>query len=267
MPCVPKTACAGDNTCSTGYTGDKCSQCCDVSQQEITVDGVEVRNPDCVGVEKHFRKNGRCEPCPGNRVLLFALMGTGALVAGALAYELRRKRVSVAIVAIGVDYFQVLSVFADTNADWPKSIEAVFNFLSTFSFNLNVAAPECTMSITYEMKWTAVQAAPLALMALILAASVAGAAYKKFVKRRHGKHKVWDHVPQMVGVALLGFYYVYLYVSSMSLDVFNCGTVVSDDEFEVSDDKYYMKSDPSLECNECPSTLAPPEAPRDLPPL
>jgi hypothetical protein len=245
VPCDPAEACLGENGCTGGYTGQKCSLCCDYSQQ--TLDSGE-DNPDCMDLGSlYYRRNGGCEPCPGDKTLTFALMGTAALVAGAFAYELKRKRISIAIIAIGVDYLQVLSIFADTNADWPNSIQQVYNILSIFSFNLNVATPECSFPVTYEQKWFFVETMPVVIVFCIGVVSVAMAGYKKYVKNRKGK-RVWEHAPTMFGTALLAFYYIYLYVSSMSLDVFNCGEVLSEDG--VSDGKRYLSSEPSLQCSD-----------------
>ena len=51
---------------------------------------------------------------------------------------------------------------------------------------------------------------------------------KKFQQNTGGK-SVTDHSHQMVGLALTSMYMVYLYISETSLDVFNCGQIVSED--------------------------------------
>ena len=53
----------------------------------------------------------------------------------------------------------------------------------------------------------------------------------------------------LIAFYLLLFYYMYLYVSSMSLDVFNCDEIVSMDGESVSDGFQYLRSEPSLRCN------------------
>ena len=115
----------------------------------------------------------------------------------------------------------MLSIFAETKADWPASISAVYDYMSAFSFNLNVAKPECTISLTYEQKWAFVELVPLAVLVGVGGVSVISALYLRFIKNKHGAKRVWKFGPMFLGSALLLFFYIYLYVSSMSLDVFN----------------------------------------------
>ena len=247
VPCDPPHACLAENTCAEGYTGLRCATCCDVSHQKLE-GGAD--NPECVHLgDYYYRHGGECEPCPGDTTITWALMATAALCFAAFAYQLRKKNVSIAILSIGVDYFQVLSIFADTKADWPASIELVYDYMSFFSFNLNVAKPECTISLTYEEKWFFVETVPLFMLATVGGFSLMSAFYMRFVKNKHGFRKVWKFAPMALGMALLLFYYMYLYVSSMSLDVFNCDEIVSMDGESVSDGFQYLRSEPSLRCN------------------
>ena len=121
--------------------------------------------------------------------------------------------------------------------------------MSFFSFNLNVAKPECTISLTYDEKWFFVETVPLCMLAIVGGFSLMSAFYMRFVKNKHGFRKVWKFAPMALGMALLLFYYMYLYVSSMSLDVFNCDEIVSMDGESVSDGFQYLRSEPSLRCN------------------
>ena len=165
--------CLAENTCAEGYTGLRCATCCDVSHQKLE-GGAD--NPECVHLsDYYYRHGGECEPCPGDTTLTWALMATAALCFAAFAYQLHKKNVSIAIVSIGVDYFQVLSIFADTKADWPASIELVYDYMSFFSFNLNVAKPECTISLTYDEKWFFVETVPLCMLAIVGGFSVMSA--------------------------------------------------------------------------------------------
>jgi hypothetical protein len=59
-----------------------------------------------------------------------------------------------AAVSIGMDYFQILSMFGNSKVAWPPAIIALFRMLSAFSFNLDITAPECSVpSISYAGKW------------------------------------------------------------------------------------------------------------------
>jgi hypothetical protein len=108
QPCSPPEACAGSNTCSKGYTMNKCAQCCDIRLGKLD-DGS--KNPDCYTEEGeqllYHRMYGKCEKCPQN--MLFLLCGALAflIVAGMTGRRMQKKKVDLAIFSIGVDYFQV----------------------------------------------------------------------------------------------------------------------------------------------------------------
>ena len=59
-----------------------------------------------------------------------------------------------AFVSIGVDYFQILAMFGNANVPWPAAILTLFRIMSSFSFNLDITAPECSMpNLSYPTKW------------------------------------------------------------------------------------------------------------------
>ena len=73
----------------------------------------------------------------------------------------------VAVLAIGVDYFQVLSVFATTEINWPSSLRHLYEFTAIFSFDfLKIFPPACSLDVGYEDSWLAVELAPLFIIAL-----------------------------------------------------------------------------------------------------
>jgi hypothetical protein len=59
-----------------------------------------------------------------------------------------------AFLSIGVDYFQILAMFGNANVPWPPAILTLFRIMSSFSFNLDITAPECSMpNLSYPTKW------------------------------------------------------------------------------------------------------------------
>jgi hypothetical protein len=59
-----------------------------------------------------------------------------------------------AFLSIGVDYFQILAMFGNANVPWPAAILTLFRIMSSFSFNLDITAPECSMpNLSYPTKW------------------------------------------------------------------------------------------------------------------
>ena len=48
-----------------------------------------------------------------------------------------------AFIPIGVDYFQVLAIFAGSNIPWPSYFKDILFIFSFFNVNIDIAAPEC----------------------------------------------------------------------------------------------------------------------------
>jgi hypothetical protein len=63
----------------------------------------------------------------------------------------------------------VLSMFAGFGFEWPTAIKAIFNALSVLNFNLDMVAPECSVTITFETKWCVVLQAWCASLCVWLA--------------------------------------------------------------------------------------------------
>jgi hypothetical protein len=58
----------------------------------------------------------------------------------------------------GVDFLQVLALFASFHFAWPPIIRRMFDVATVFSFAIEQTAPECTIPLTYHQKWLVVQA-------------------------------------------------------------------------------------------------------------
>ncbi|KAH8060947.1 calcium ion binding protein [Aureococcus anophagefferens] len=223
-PCSPADACVGGNACARGYTATKCARCCDASESHVTMNGVKAKNPECwdeAGDQLlYYRAYGECVECPANLMLLIAMLLSGALVCGAAAYVLKKNRVDMSVVAIGVDYFQVLSVFASTDIKWPSALQDIYSALSLFSFDVvNIFPPECSVAVAYDVQWLGIQFAPLGL------------------RRIRGA---------VTGAALYGFYFVYLFICENTLDVLNCEKIASEDGVE--SEEAYLSSEPEEIC-------------------
>ena len=123
--CVPPYACVGFNECAEGYEGLRCSEC---------LKG------------KYYRVAGDCVPCPQNPEILLISFVLGVVVVCAIAYTLDKKKVNIGIFSIGVDYFQVLAIFASAKVPWPKFLEEFFRLLSAFNLNIDISAPGMTLT-------------------------------------------------------------------------------------------------------------------------
>jgi hypothetical protein len=80
-------------------------------------------------------------------IIMFACM---ALFACGVGWMLNKYNVSLALISIGMDYFQVVSMFARTRIRWPPQLKQVFMILSAFNLNLDIAAPECAIPVRDE---------------------------------------------------------------------------------------------------------------------
>lgn len=116
LPCEPKSSCTGDNTCLEGYAGIRCGECAD----------------------GYYRLSGRCTECPDNPWLIVVGMLVTAVTLATSGYYLNRKHVNLSFMSIGIDYVQILAMFAQSHVGWPASVRWIFNILSVFNFNLEL---------------------------------------------------------------------------------------------------------------------------------
>jgi hypothetical protein len=199
VPCEPAEACTGENICTVGYAGERCSKC---------ALGYYKRQGGCVS----------CPECPACMYLLF--LGVGAL-ASAVGYILNKKQVELGILSIGVDYFQVLTMVGRTRVGWPPAVVELMHYLSAFNLNLEILAPECSYpDLAFETKWLFIEFMPVFFFLMVLAVYFAQYFKKRFILQRTAK--LHNHGHRVVGMSLLCFYYLYLYLSRNTLEIFNC---------------------------------------------
>lgn len=214
LPCIPADSCPGNNTCSTGYSGERCADCDD----------------------GFYRINGLCQTCPDSPWVLVFFVVLAATLFGYVAYKLSQKNVNMGILAIGVDYLQVLAVFGTVHVKWPQSLVNMYNGFSLFNINVEVFAPGCwdSLAFSFKEKWIAVTVSPLFVIGLFL---VLYAAHVGLIKYVEGKklYSAADAFYKFFAVYLIMFYYGYLLLSNNTLAVFNCQPAVP-----VSDGHKYM---------------------------
>jgi hypothetical protein len=200
VPCEPKESCLGDNTCQVQYSGERCSIC----------------------AKGYYKLSGECTlcpDCPACILILFLLFGISC---GTIGYVLTRKKINLAVLSIGVDYFQVLSILAASNRiEWPPEVRSLFAFFSVFNLNLDLMAPECSFpTMDYRTKWNIIEVLPLMAISFFVVVHYIKWAHKKFVLKR--TKKLHNHRHLVIGTSLSTFYYLYLYITKTSLDIFNC---------------------------------------------
>lgn len=147
VPCEPKDACIGNNECQARFTGYRCSLC----------------------AEGYYRVAGDCEECPNNPGLILAFFVAGMVFLAMAAYALQtiqKKGGTVSSVAIGVDYYQVLSMFMQSKVAWPPIIKRVLRIFSFFNFNIEITAPECLLDWSFKRKWIMTELIPVRIISL-----------------------------------------------------------------------------------------------------
>ena len=176
MPCEPIEACGANNTCTNGYVSYYESFMEDKSCPYLHYKLPDGRcfAPRCgqCNPGSHFRLDGVCEPCPVNAWLLPVMMASAAILSGVAMYIFTKMKVDMTAINIGVDYFQVLSIFRKSKVKWPEEISELLKQMQWFNFDIDMAGPECAFRsvFTFETKWYVKVLLPFGM---ILVASIA----------------------------------------------------------------------------------------------
>jgi hypothetical protein len=179
----------------------------------------------------HYRLDGKCEKCPDNIELVFAMFFVGIFLAMIATYYLDRKKINLAFLIIPVDYFQVLALLSRADIRWPQFLLDILRALQFFNFNIDVATPECLLAgvFTYEMKfYGTLLAAPIFIFFLICAYAGHQCIARVIMHRKPDKL----FASKLVGVFMLLIYCVYLSCTTRALEVFNCSPSEPDDGWE-----------------------------------
>jgi hypothetical protein len=117
-----------------------------------------------------------------------------------MGFMLNQKQVNIAVISIGVDFFQVLAIFAQARVKWPPVVKELLHVLSAFNLNIEIVAPECLVpDISYKQKFWFIMLLPL---------------YDGAVIEGRPKSKWHTHSPAMVSSGLVLVYLLYLYLST-----------------------------------------------------
>lgn len=209
IPCQPKESCTGNNTCAPAYTGNRCAAC----------------------APRFYRMDGVCKPCPQNPWLLVMGFVGIALLAVCFGYVMNKKNMHLAFISIGVDYFQVLAMFGRAKVPWPPLIAQIFTYLQFFNVNLELTAPECTFpKFTFVNKWFSIEGLPMGAFVFLALMYAVLYLHKRIILGR--RKRLHTHADAMVGSAFSIMYYLYLYITRTTLDIFNCTTTTPSDGHE-----------------------------------
>jgi hypothetical protein len=241
LPCEPPAACLGANVCAVGYSGDRCASCDD----------------------GFYRIGGKCRACPDRTSGLVAFFGVIAVLTVAAMYATAKRFLAWPILAIIIDYAQVLSLMGRVSIAWPQYVRMTLLAASASTFNLELVAPECSHpEATLVARWVSVQVLPffawgvLAVTWLVrevvgpAAAAAAKSAYASAsgrpapparVRGRSAAARADPYIATGVSV----FRFMFVYLARNSLDVFDCAPTTPS-----TDGRTFMGGDVSWPCYE-----------------
>jgi hypothetical protein len=195
---------------------------------------------------EYFRLNGACEACPRNVGFMIALFVAALFLCCVACYLLDQRGFNMALVSIGVDYFQVMGLLASTDIRWPEILMSLFRLMSFFNINIDIVGPECLVpNLSFELKFYGTIFFPVvvfACMAVVgICISVSSSACPCIFRGRGARQRGKHMLSKLVGTFLLILYFAYLMVTRRALDVFNCNPTKPSDG-------YLYASFTSLEC-------------------
>lgn len=209
--CSPEEACAGNNQCNIGYEGWMCSSCERGKYSRSLITGL-------------------CEPCPPNPLLVLIGYATGTIAVGVLLYILYQKGPSVAALAIGIDYFQVIAIFSSLKLKWPESTVQAMKVASVTMANVDIASPECSFQITYIEKFYMIEGMPLLLIFTmvvmflfkLLLSKVMACCCRKGRRSVESQQKLQDAFYKGAGLFIASLQFQYVFLCAKALEGLQC---------------------------------------------
>ena len=196
-------------------------------------------------VTKGFRRqDNECVRCPDEPWLVVALFCVVILIACMAAYILNKKKFNLSFVSIGVDYFQVLSLFRNAKTKWPPQLLYFFRLLSIFMIDVDIAAPECMIpSLEYNTKWWGTMLIPLIVAVFLVLVYIIQYCWsfgKQICMRCYRSDTDSLNVKppdlnSLIALYITFFYFAYILLAEKGLEVFNCNPTDPDDGHTYTD--------------------------------
>ena len=236
LPCEPLSSCNSHGGCGQGYVsyyepylpGDAC----DDGHYKLPDGRCFAPRCSLCDPRSHFRLDGRCELCPELPWLLPLILGLICIAAAISMFLLSRNNVNLAVLSIGIDYFQVLSMFSRARVTWPPEIKWLFTQMQWFNFDIDLTGPECAFRrvMTFEFKWYLKVLMPVIAAMLIFLMWMtrvckymsSGLCHKK---RRRTRRPNWAPI---VSMFITMVYFFYLVITRAAFDIFNCVSTLPD---------------------------------------
>ena len=242
----------------------------------ITLSSLKCFVPRCgmCNPETHFRLEGECTKCPDQKWLMPVILVSLAILGGLGMFFLTKSGVNMAVLSIGVDYFQIMSLFSRSKVAWPAELRQLFRILQIFQFDIDMTGPECSFreALTIERKFWMKLCMPFVVFLFVLLytpfhqwnidkverkkldkmlsslshfggtkeAKIAEAKIR--LKKNIDDHTARDSISEATAMLISVMYILYVLMIRNVLMVFNCSAPIP------SDGKTYLDADPMEEC-------------------
>jgi len=168
-----------------------------------------------------------------------------------VAYTLNSKNINLSLISIGMDWAQVVAMFARTRINWPSLVKQIFHLLSAFNFNLEIIAPECAIpNVTYAGKWLFIEGMPIFAWSFLAFLYVVQFLFKWIVMGVEKKDQLHNHIHGLVATGVVVQRVLFLYMSRTTLDIFNCSPTTPPDYDKEGKEIRYMAWNISIICNQ-----------------
>jgi hypothetical protein len=78
----------------------------------------------------YYHYNASCKKCPDSAVAVVIVFILAALAACGVTWMMNKYRLDLPLIAVAVDYFQVVSLFAQSKITWPSAVQTLFSIMS-----------------------------------------------------------------------------------------------------------------------------------------
>jgi hypothetical protein len=168
-----------------------------------------------------FALHGDCAECPSAlRSIALALLFV-LIVLSLVAFFVITTPYCSAVLFIGVEYFQVLSLVGITLVGWPRIMEIIFAFAALFGIDLDIIAPmQCHFGISPQGSTAIILMLPV-LLSIIGVFCI----FLSFAFGRVSKKDLRRNLKNILRMVCLGLFFGYQKLVLTSLEAVTCSTV------------------------------------------
>ena len=91
----------------------------------------------------YYMRAGSCVTCPSAALAVLIGYGLAIIATVALAWLFSKYEVHVALLSLGIDFMQTVSMLSFSKVQWAPSVKNLFWVLSASYLDVEIVAPEC----------------------------------------------------------------------------------------------------------------------------